>query len=159
MRAQVAIIAIITVIALLGGSRDVSAQRPKISAEKLIAWLDASDPPLVLDVRGRSAYRSGTLAGALDAGIDPLGFLPDGSRDAVILIIPEEVDPGFIDAWFNRLVNAGHEVWILENGLTGWIEAGGLIEVPEVSYTKPGTVPFVIPRGLCEGNEPAQVFE
>ena len=158
MRSRVVITSIIF-FTLFPVARSISAQWSSITAESLLAWMDASEPPLVLDVRGRSKYRAGTLAGAFDAGIDPLGYLPDDSKDPVVMIIPVGADSVFIDAWFKRLTNAGHKVWILKKGLSGWVEASGQIETPEVTYTRPGSVPFIIPRGLCEGNEPAQIFE
>ena len=121
--------------------------------------MDASAPPLVLDVRARSAYQAATVAGAQYAGRDPLGYLPDDSKVPVVLIIPGDAGPVIIEPWFERLSNAGHEVWILERGLTAWIEAGGQIEKPGVSYIRPGSVPFIIPKGLCDGSKPAQIFE
>lgn len=158
MRAQIAFTSII-VLTLFPVSHSISAQWSSITAKSMLAWMDASVPPLVLDVRGRSAYRAATVAGAFDAGIDPSGYLPDDSKDPVVLIIPVDADPVFIEAWFKRLANAGHEVWILEGGMAAWVEAGGQIEKPEVTYTLPGRVPFVIPKGICEHNEPAQIFE
>lgn len=121
--------------------------------------MEASTPPLVLDVRGRSVYRTATVAGATDAGIDPLGYLPDDSKDPVVLIIPVDADNEFIGAWYKRLANAGHEVWILEGGLAAWVVAGGQIENHDTTYTLPGSVPFIVPKGLCEGGKPAQIFE
>ena len=158
MRTQIAIASII-VFTLLPVSRSISAQWSSITAKSLLTWMDASTPPLVLDVRGRSAYRAATVAGALDAGIDPAGYLPDDSKVPVVLIIPVDADPVFIEAWFKRLANAGHDVWILDRGLAAWVEAGGQIEKPEVTYTLPGRVPFVIPKGVCETKKPAQIFE
>lgn len=149
----------ITAAALYAGPGDVVGKHQKVSAKMLAAWLDSTNPPLVLDVRGRTSYRSGTVPSAIDGGIDPKGFLPGGSQDVIVLILDEGTDAALIDAWFNRLVDAGHKVWILEKGLDGWIKAGGEVVEPTVTYTKPGTVPFVIPKGLCDGSEPAQVFE
>ncbi|MCW8980426.1 MAG: rhodanese-like domain-containing protein, partial [Altibacter sp.] len=144
---------------LLLGSGDASANWPVVSAVELQVWLDESDPPLILDVRGRADYHSKTIAGAMNAGVDPNGYLADGRGGRLVLLIRDEVNNENIAAWFSRLVNAGHEVWILQGGLAGWIEAGGATETPEFSYTRPGSVPFLIPRGLCEGGQPAHVFE
>lgn len=135
------------------------AESIEISAVKLRVWLDEVNPPLVLDVRGGEAFRVGTVPGAVNAGRDPMGYLPDDSKEPVVLVVSEEADAKLIDAWGRRLSDAAHEVWILRSGLSGWKAAGGSVEVPEVTYAKPGRVPFVIPRGLCEGNDPAQVFE
>jgi thiosulfate/3-mercaptopyruvate sulfurtransferase len=158
VRTQIAIASII-VFTLLPGLRSASAQGSSITAKSLLSWMDTSTPPLVLDVRGRSAYRTATAAGAIDTGIDPLGYLPDDSKDPVVLIIPVDADDEFIEAWFKRLANAGHEVWILERGLAAWVEAGGQIENHETTYTLPGSVPFIVPKGLCEGGKPALIFE
>jgi rhodanese-related sulfurtransferase len=158
-RNLVRVLILIGVLLALLGSGDVSARWPTVSAQQLRAWLDAIDPPLILDVRGRADYRAGTLAGALDGGVDPRGYLADGNGGRLVLVLSEDADERVIDAWFARLANAGHQVWILEGGLAGWIEAGGTTEVPEFSYTRPGSVPFLIPKGLCEAGEPSQVFD
>lgn len=144
---------------LLPAPGDVSARWPVVSAGELQVWLDETDPPLILDVRGRADYHIKTIAGAMNAGIDPKGYLPDGRDGRLVLLMQGGIDNEVIAAWFTRLVNAGHKVWILQGGLAGWIEAGGATETPEFSYTRPGSVPFLIPRGLCEGGEPAHVFE
>lgn len=140
----------------------VSAGEPaprNIDAPGLVSWLDAPDPPQVLDVRGRQAYLAGTLPGAFDAGTDPKGYLPDHSGDPVVLLTPDRLDPKQLATWTARLMDAGHPVWLLSGGMSAWAETGGDIELPDASYAKPGRVPFLIPRGLCEGGEPAQVFE
>jgi len=143
---------------LLLGSGDLSARWPGVSPGQLQAWLDTADPPLILDVRGRAAYRAGTLAGALDGGVEPSGFLPDGGG-GLVLLLPEGASEQLVEAWFARLTDAGHQVWILEGGIAGWVEAGGSVEIPQSTYTRPGSVPFLIPRGLCEGGSPSQVFD
>ncbi len=137
----------------------VSADSLRISAERLRVWLDETDPPLVLDVRGRESYQKGTLPGAVSAGRDPLGYLPDDGKEPVILVVPEEADSRFIETWRHRLADAGHEVWLLDSGFDGWKASGGAVVIPDVIYTEPGRVPFVIPRGLCEGNDPAHIYK
>ena len=132
---------------------------PTIDVQHLAVWLDAADPPLVLDVRGREAYLAGTLPGAFDAGSDPKGYLPDHSGDPVVLLAAESLDPARLAAWMARVADAGHPVWLLSGGMAAWVEGGGAVEQPDTSYAHPGRVPFQIPRGLCEGGEPAQVFE
>lgn len=146
----------LALLLLLG---EVSARWPVVSASELQAWLQETDPPLVLDVRGRADYNSGTIVGALNGGVDPLGYLADGRGGRLVLLTPDKTDAAVINAWVVRLVDAGHAVWILQGGLAGWIKSGGAIETPEFSYTRPGSVPFHIPRGLCEMGDPAHVFE
>lgn len=145
---------------MLATSATVWSQGPlQIGADQLRAWQDAPDPPLLLDVRGRQAYLSGSLPGALNAGSDPLGYLPDHSGEPVVLLMPAEPNPLLVESWTTRLTDAGHQVWLLSGGMAAWIDAGGQVEIPETAYTRPGRVPFLIPKGLCEGGEPAQVFE
>jgi rhodanese-related sulfurtransferase len=127
-----------------------------IGAITLHARLGGPQPPLILDVRGREAYLGGTIAGALDAGTDPVGFLPDSRGGEAVLIVPEGAAS---EGWRARLRRFGYRVLVLEGGIEGWRTAGFSVAMPEAGFVRPGTVPFVIPRGLCEMNEPAQVFE
>jgi thiosulfate/3-mercaptopyruvate sulfurtransferase len=151
---------IVVIILLLSGTQAVSSQGiESISAASLDTWMDAPDPPLILDVRGRQAYQAGTLPGAFNAGRDPLGYLPDHSGDPVVLLVPETFDPILMESWRARLVDTGHRVWLLSGGMAAWVDAGGEVEIPETSYAQPGRAPFLIPKGLCERGEPAQVFE
>lgn len=155
------------IVILIGGllafsllwTGDVAAAWPVVSARELQVWLQEPDPPLVLDVRSRSDYNAGTIVGALNGGVDPKGYLADGHGGRLVLLSQESADVAVINAWITRLTDAGHEVWLLQGGLAGWIKSGGAIETPEFSYSRPGSVPFLIPRGLCEMGEPAQVFK
>ena len=132
------------------------AEPETISAAALAQWLDRPDAPLILDVRGRVAYREGTIAAAMDVGQDPAGFLPDGRGGDVVLVLPEGA---LADSWRARLVDYGYRVRVLAGGMQSWRAAGLPEEKPEVSYTRPGTVPFVIPKGLCELNDPSHSFD
>ena len=132
---------------------------PLISADELAERLDSTRPPLILDIRGREKYLEGAIPGALDAGTEPAGFLPDNSGDLLVLIVTDSSAIYYIAPWVERLQKAGHPVAVLDGGFISWQNSGRPIEQPEVSFTRPGTVPFLIPRGLCEGGEPAQVFE
>ncbi len=130
----------------------------RIEADELNRRLHSVTPPLVLDIRGRDAYLAGSLPQALNAGTDPAGFLPDGRGGDLVLITPQPLDEAQLQPWVKRLVNAHHRVWVLRGGIDAWRAAGlPLVETEQV-YTRPGTVPFVIPRGLCEGAEPAQEY-
>ena len=147
-------------VTLLAGPAVVWPGEPApIRAQQLMVWMDAPDPPLILDVRGHQAYLEGTLPGAFDAGRDPLGYLPDGSGHPVVLLPPEVFDTARREAWTARLTDTGHPVWLLTGGITAWIEHRGAVEQPDVTYTQPGRVPFMVPKGMCEGGDPAQVFE
>lgn len=127
-----------------------------VAPQALADWMNRPNPPLLLDIRGRAAYLDGTVSGALDTGIDPAGFLPDGrGGDAVLISAPtQDFEP-----WYARLADYGYRVHVLNGGIADW-RAGGLpVERPETSFVRPGTVPFVIPRGICELNKPAEVFD
>ena len=115
--------------------------------------------PLVLDIRGLEAHREGTIPGAVHVGTNPAGFLPPVSETPVVLVLPEPYDLAYLNAWTRRLEDAGLSVWWLEGGLPAWRAAGFTVGSPEHDYRKPGTVPFVVPRGLCEMSEPAQEFK
>ena len=144
--------AILLLVATVAGADAV-----KVSAEELMRWLDQAEPPLLLDIRGREAYLSGTLPGALDAGSNPAGYLPD-NRGGEVVLITGVPPPRNLAGWTRRLERVGHRVHVLAGGLAAWRAAGGEVVDPEESFTRPGSVPFVIPRGLCEMNEPAQVY-
>lgn len=115
--------------------------------------------PLVLDVRGREAHREGTVPGAVHVGTNPAGFLPPASDMPVVLVLSEPYDPAYLQAWARRLEDAGLSVRWLEGGLPAWRAAGFSLAKPEHAYRKPGTVPFIVPRGLCEMEAPAQEFK
>lgn len=128
----------------------------RVSPQALVDWMNRVDIPLLLDIRGRAAYLEGTLSGALDVGTDPAGFLPDSRGGDAVLISTSNQD---LEPWQARLVDYGYRVHVLDGEIADW-RAGGLPVVsPEESFVRPGTVPFVIPRGICELNEPAEVFD
>lgn len=128
---------------------------PMVGAAALNTWLNGEHPPLLLDVRPRAEYLAGTIPGALDAGSDPEGFLPD-ARGGVVILLTAESTP--LASWHDRLSRFGYEVRILKNGMAAWRAAGLPVEVPQAEFVRPGTVPFLIPRGICEMNEPAEVY-
>lgn len=129
-----------------------------VDAEQLMKWLKQIQPPLLLDIRGSQTYREGSIPEALNTGMDPAGFLPDGRGGPVVLIPPQPIDRQYLAAWIERLTDHRHVVYVLVRGLSAWRNAGGEVVNPEEIYVKPGTVPFVIPKGLCEGNDPAQEY-
>jgi len=149
------------VVALLAGILfgqliTLQAETNTIEPMALARLLDSRMPPLLLDVRGRKAYLQGSVPAALNAGSDPAGFLPDGRGGDVVLISEADVP---LEAWLTRLSDFNFRVKILKGGFTAWQAAGLPVEQHAASYTRPGTVPFVIPRGICEPAEPAQVYE
>lgn len=130
-----------------------------VNAPDLARWLtQAHGAPLVLDVRGPAEYQQGTLPDAINAGSDPAGFLPPGDRRPVVLVPSHPYDRARLEAWQQRLRRAGHPVHVLAGGLSAWRRAGLAVETPADSQARPGMVPFVVPRGICEHKEPVQTF-
>ncbi len=58
-----------------------------------------------------------------------------------------------------RLRAAGCRVARLDGAARDWVAAGFAAPSRPRKPLRPGDVPFVIPRGLCESNPPAQVFD
>lgn len=142
---------------LVGHSQ--AAPYGEVAAAELARWLKGADSlPVVLDIRGRTAYQAGTIPGTTYAGANPAGFLPTGSVGPVVLLTSHPYDPSTVLAWVYRLANAGHRVHVLKGGMAAWQRARFTVETPEQGLTRPGTVPFVIPRGICENKKPIQVF-
>lgn len=132
---------------------------PRLSAEAVAAALASSTPPLVLDVRGRGVAAQGTIAGAVNAGTDPSGFRPDGQDSQTVLLTEWPPAPDLLTAWRQRLESFGYAVSVIDGGYAAWRQAGLPVDIDRGRLIKPGSVPFTIPRGLCEANTPAQVFE
>jgi len=132
---------------------------PRLSAEAVAAALASSAPPLVLDVRGRGVAAEGTIAGAVNAGTDPSGFLPDGQDRQAFLLTPWPPAPELLTTWRQRLEAFGYAVSVVDGGFAAWRQAGLPVDIGRGRLIKPGSVPFTVPRGLCEANTPAQVFE
>lgn len=132
---------------------------PTITAEALERRLMAGDPPMVLDIRGSAMHLAGTIPGAIDAGTDPRGFLPDGRPGEVVLLMEPAADVAAAGRWYHRLTGYQLSVTILTGGMDAWVARGLPVEAPSEAFSRPGQVPFTIPRGLCEMNTPAKAFE
>lgn len=140
--------------------RLLSAQPVLVTPEDLKSRLGSGDGALlILDVRGTQSYQTGTLPHALDTGSDPAGFLPDSKGGKAVLVMNHPPDLEKLGSWQRRLEDRGYQVFVLEGGLRGWQQAGFEISQPEEQYVRPGTVPFIIPRGTCKPDHPVQVFQ
>lgn len=153
-RLVLALVALVHVIVGAAGE-DSGPSTPTLNPETLSSRLVQDEPPLVLDTRGRAAYLTGTIPGALDAGTDPAGYLPDSRGGNAVLIVEPGTDPA---PWMNRLLGFGYRVQVLGGGLPAWRAAGLPVVNPQAGFATPGSRPFVIPRGLCEMNTPADRF-
>jgi thiosulfate/3-mercaptopyruvate sulfurtransferase len=139
------------VLAAAAWSQDPTTVSPQALSKRLAG----PNPPLVMDTRGRAAYLEGSVSGALDVGPDPAGFLPDSRGGEAVLVLEPGADP---TPWSERLIGFGYRVQALETGMPGWRAAGLPVATPESSFVRPGSVPFVVPRGQCEMTAPAESF-
>jgi rhodanese-related sulfurtransferase len=131
-----------------------------VTPAELSAWLEARPADVVvLDIRGSPAYRRGTIEGAMDVGSDPAKAVTDGRRGIVVLLAEEPSDLALVVRWTDKLRRAGHTVRVLAGGLPAWQAAGLPVVEPTRGLVRPGTVPFVIPRGLCESRDPVQEYK
>lgn len=100
----------------------------------------------VVDIRDLNAYQAGTLSGAVHLRLSDLGGMQIEPEADVVLISDhplkaEELPTGY-----------GHVWWLIADR-KAWEKAG--LKVVRVRV-KPA---FVIPRGLCEMNAPADAHE
>lgn len=141
------------------GALGAGGEWQTVTAGKLHDWLQQARPLLILDLRSEQSYRAGTIPGAMFPGSDPMGFLPDNRHGSIVLISGSTLTGEQLQRWVERVRKGGHDVFLLEGGIAAWRQAGFDLERPDTQNIRPGTVPYVIPRGLCELNEPAQVFK
>ncbi len=114
---------------------------------------------LLLDVRSQERFFSGTIPGAINIG-KLQEILADNTHQDVenrsVVIVSEDGSPdNTVVEWIMQLCERDVDVWILKGGVQDWNAQGLLLENPMERLTTPGTVPFVVPRGLCEMNTPA----
>lgn len=139
----------------------LAAQNESLSVADLIR-LVTDDPGgvYVIDVRPKQVYLSGTVPGAVSAPADPAGFFADGRGGPVLLVTGPDMPSGHLQKWRDRLTGFGFApIHHIDGGFPVWVKRGGAVEKPTDVFVKPGTTPFIIPRGICELNAPAQVFE
>ena len=149
----------VLVLSLLAAVIHAQESWQSITPHTLQAWIRAGKNLEIIDARGKSAFQSGTIQGAVNAGSDPSGYLSPNHSDPIVLIVSYPVDSAVTMQWISRLQHYTGQVSVLSGGIDAWLAQGGVLIEPESYYTRPGTVPFLIPRGLCEDGEPAQVFE
>lgn len=130
-----------------------------VSPDSVADALVSPAPPLILDARGRDQYALGTVPGAINAGREPKGFLPSTGSGPLVLILKKGATSYLKRSWSERLSPYGYKISILNGGFEAWQAAGLPVEIPASGHIKPGSTPFIIPRGLCEINSPAQVRE
>jgi len=129
-----------------------------INPELLLSKLQQNPSLLLLDIRDRASYEQASLPGTVFAGSNPHGYLPDAKGGEVVLVTKARPDLQQLTAWSLRLKDFHFQVYLLGGGVEKWQQQGRPIVRHLQSYVIPGTVPFVIPRGLCEANEPAQEY-
>ncbi|VAW19049.1 hypothetical protein MNBD_ALPHA12-1948 [hydrothermal vent metagenome] len=118
---------------------------------------------LLLDMRPRASFFAGTIAGAINIGqlqeiLADEAAHHDVANKPVIIVTANGMLDDNMKQWVARLCSKDVTTWILQGGILAWREQGFTLENPMDRLTVPGTIPFVIPRGLCEMNAPAQKY-
>jgi len=105
-------------------------------------WFANTKHMHIVDIRETDAYMAGTLKGAIHVTLEQLRSMQPES-EAHVLLIADRVD--------ERLLPKGYaELRLLAGTPAQWHRAG--LHVVRIKVIRPA---FVIPRGLCETNEPA----
>lgn len=103
---------------------------------------------------------------AIAVAMFPLAQRPDAfTRDDIgadclaVFIIDDASAAEEVAAAAARFGAAGCELRRLSGDAAGWTAAGLAGPAAPRQSIRPGDVPFVIPRGLCEPGKPVQTFE
>lgn len=155
------ILAVTATMVLYGGGSGFAGQTERPDIQALITMVAGNTGDLyVIDIRPKSNYLAGTVPGAISVPADPAGFIADGRGGPVLMVAGADTSPTRLADWRRRLGTFGFSpIHQIEGGFETWVAAGGPIEKPADVYVKPGTFPFIIPRGICELNTPALVYE
>lgn len=155
------ILTVTVTVALYGVASGFAGQEERQDLQALIELVTAHAGDLyVLDIRPKSDYLRGSVPDAISVSIDPAGFIADGRGGPVLLIAGADVAPASLANWHRRLEGFGFSpIHQIEGGFEAWVSAGGPVQEPADVYVKPGTLPFIIPRGICELNTPALVYD
>jgi len=113
---------------------------PFVQASQLQAWLDAGKDCIILDVRPWAEFHAYSVPGAINCpGVEVVQRVFDAvkNEDTTIVISCAGRTRGIIGA--QSLINAGvaNPVFVLQNGVQGWVLAGGLIERGNVRVAAP----------------------
>lgn len=152
----------LTLLAVLGiaGPATWAGETGTITPARLAELIPSAGASLlVIDLRPADDYMAGTVAGALHGEPDPGEFVPPGDVREAVLLPPDDDHTGVADAWVERLASLGLRVMLLEGDPDAWRAAGVALQRPgPPSYADPGSVPFVVPRGICEHLPPVQEY-
>jgi hypothetical protein len=148
--------------ALLLGASAARAANAAIPAPEdlpefaIAAVAEARSDPRVLfvELRGDAAVAAATVEGAMRP--DEIQPNEISAQCITVFIADAETGAETLAAAAKRFRAAGCELRRLAGDAEAW-RVGGLAR-PK-GQRRPGEVPFVVPRGLCEGEQPAQVFE
>jgi thiosulfate/3-mercaptopyruvate sulfurtransferase len=143
----------------ISGSGCAQDELQHIAASELKQWISDGRDLEIIDVRGKLVYQTGAIAGSVNAGNDPRGYLPAVHSAPIILIAPHGMSEKDLEVWVQRLQKSRQQLWILSGGIDAWVDLGEPLVEPDSEYTRPGTVPFLVPKGLCDQGESAQRFE
>lgn len=82
-----------------------------------------------------------------------------GGKCLAVLIIDQTSGAREVAVTLERFGQAGCTLHHLSGDAADWIAAGLAVPSAPRGTVRPGEVPFVIPRGLCEPGEPVQIFD
>lgn len=119
---------------------------------------ERTDPGmLIIELRGDDAVHATMIDGAMR----PADIRDDEIPDPCIAVLVADSDTEVvaITVAVARFRAAGCAPRRLAGDADAWRAAGLTAPARPKGLRRPGEVPFIIPRGLCEGKEPAQVFE
>jgi hypothetical protein len=119
---------------------------------------ERTDPGmLIIELRGDDAVHATMIDGAMRSADIRDDEIPDPCT--VVLVTDSGTEVAAIATAVVRFRAAGCAPRRLAGDADAWRAAGLTAPAQPRGQRRPGEVPFIVPRGLCEGKEPAQVFE
>lgn len=117
-----------------------------VDPQQARALMQQGDHLHTVDLRPRRDFLQGTLPGAVHLDWEQLvRLVPEPEAELLLIGVPAAADMAELRHY--------RRVYVLQGGIAAWREAGFALVKPR--ETKPA---FVIPRGLCEMNEPAMRY-
>jgi len=117
-----------------------------LSPEEAALWLKGKQHMHIVDVRDSESYRKATLKGAVNLSVEQLRGMQVEPKAHILLIADKRID-------VRQLPEGYAEIKLLRFDLSSWKRAG--LHAVRIKI-KPA---FVIPKGLCEMNPPADEHE
>lgn len=112
---------------------------------------------LIIELRGEDAAHATMIDGAMRPADIRDDEIPNPCL--AVLVTGSDTEVAVIAATAARFRAAGCAPRRLAGDADAWLAAGLTAPARPKGQRRPGEVPFIIPRGLCDRKEPAQVFE